>query len=93
MAFLSSVALLLSLVIGPGSAVAVAYLAWLGQFAPTRLTSGQGLPLFQEIASALAVYQNFWQQTGVLLALALLLLAPIFWLAGRNERGLMQQLS
>jgi hypothetical protein len=92
MAFLSSAALLLSLVIGPGSAVAVAYLAWLGQFAPVRLSAAPGLPVFQEIAAALAVYQQFWQQTGVLLLLAVLLLAPVLWLAGRHERGLMQQL-
>jgi hypothetical protein len=88
MALLSSAALLLSMVISAGSAVAVAYLAWLVQLVPARLLSESGLPEFHPLGLALAWYQGVWQQPGILLLLAALMLLPAFWLSGRQAARL-----
>ncbi len=87
MAFLSSAALLLSLLIGASNALTVAYLAWLLQFVNQGLVR-TNLHVQAEINTALAWYQQLWQQPVVLVGLSLVLLVGALFLAGRSERSL-----
>ncbi len=75
MAFLSMLALLLSLWIGSGQAIAIAYGLWLMQYATYQLVgTWMRSPAW---AAAVRAYQAFWQQPALMLALSvpLLLLA------------------
>lgn len=88
MAFLSALALLLSLWIGTTNAITIAYAAWLGQFfARAALESQLNLfinsPLLQQVLQA---YNQFWGQPLTLIGISLLLVAAAFWLSMHQTR-------
>ena len=81
MTFLSALALLLSLWIGTGNSIAIAYGLWVIQFPRFDLIlspSGAGIWL-----RALEAYRSFWDEPLLLIGLGLLLLAAALWSAGR----------
>jgi hypothetical protein len=85
MAFLSALALLLSLWIGTGNAVTISYSLWFLQFLPYRyfsqvLNSAALEPFF-------SAYQSFWRSPLLLGSLALLLIACALASAGRPLFG------
>ncbi len=81
MAFLSTLALLLSLWIGTGQAIAVAYILWLMQYG-TYLLVGTWMtsPAWAAFSRA---YQTFWRSPALLLALSVPLLLLALWSANR----------
>ncbi len=91
MTFLSALALVLSLWIGPSNAISISYIAWLAQLIVGPLRSAQGevnlSPLAEKIISA---YLNFWQAPLLLLGLAAVLFATAIWLAGRQEQAVLR---
>ena len=94
MAFLSGAALLLSLWVGTGSAVAITYLAWIGQLIAQnflRDPSPVGLPT-PVVLDVLAGYLSFWANPALLLPLGLLLFAAAIWRVGRSEARLVVNL-
>ena len=85
MAFLSALALVLSLCIGASNAVTVAMVLWLGGrllSAPQLAQPGSLGPAFLAAAQA---YARAWQSPALLLGLAAGLLVAALWLAGRQE--------
>ena len=81
LAFLSALALLLSLWLGTGNAVAIAYGLWLLQYLPFKM-----LEVWMKSSawvSALEVYQQFWRSPLLLLPLAALLIGMALWSASR----------
>jgi anti-sigma factor RsiW len=86
MAFLSSLALLFSLWIGTGGAVALVYAVWLSHWAlPGLDTLFAWSGRYPAAEGALAAYAQFWNSPGVLLAASAVLCAGVFWLAGRTQ--------
>ena len=83
MTFLSAIALVLSLWVGTGNAVTVAYMIWLVQFLPSRIL--QIPAISNTFGTALTRYQEFWQTPLLLLLLSALLVAAALWSA--NHRG------
>ncbi len=82
MTFLSALALLLSLWIGTGNSVAVAYGLWLIQFprfevAFSPSTAAAWTPILE-------AYRQFWSSPLLLIGLGLLLLIVALWSAGRS---------
>ena len=78
MAFLSSLALLLSLVIGSSNAIAVTYLVWLGRYV-------LALPEIDQAFYVLSAGPGrFWGNPGVLLGLAGGLLLASVWIVRRQ---------
>ncbi len=96
MAFLSAAALVLSLRIGPGNAVFVTYLAWLGQLlARQSLAAPESLAnlwpqTWERTLPLLSSYVAFWQSPAALLGLAALLIGLSAWLVGRPDHALPQ---
>jgi hypothetical protein len=94
MAFLSTLALVLSMVIGTGNAITVALMLWLGRGLASGLRMGtigaQAVPEAAFVA-ALQAYAGLWQSTGLLFALAAALLAVAIALAGQGERLVAQK--
>jgi hypothetical protein len=81
LAFLSALALLLSLWLGTSRAVAIAYGLWFLQYVPFKAV---GLWMNSPIwASLLAAYQQFWRSSLLLLPLSLLLIGLALWSARR----------
>jgi len=75
MAFLSALALLLSLWIGTSNAITIAYILWLMQYAPYQLVGAwMSSPVWGTVVAA---YYVFWQNPMLLLVLS----APLFFLA------------
>jgi hypothetical protein len=91
MTFLSAMALVLSLWIGPQNAITISYIAWIAQLfiGPLRkvlaMPAINGASLTPFTAGFMALYQNFWQTPALLLALSILLFAAAAWLAGKQE--------
>ena len=85
MAFLSALALVLSLCIGAGNAVTVAMILWLGGrlAASPQLASPGGLT--PALVAAAQAYALAWQSPALLLGLTGALLLAALWLAGRQE--------
>jgi hypothetical protein len=83
MAFLSALALLLSMWIGTNRAVAVAYGLWLLQYIPFK-AAGFGVvsPAWEPIVAA---YQQFWRSPVLLLLLALILIGMALYSASRPD--------
>lgn len=89
MTFLSALALVLSMVLGTGNAVTVAFVLWLGRGLAAGLRlSAVGAPLASEaaLAAVLQAYAGLWRSPALLFALAAALLAVAIGLAGRQER-------
>jgi hypothetical protein len=80
MAFLSSLALLLSLVIGSGSAVVFTYLAWIIKAVAENVLSSEAA--YHWTLPYLGKYTAFWANNGLLLALSALLVLLALWRAG-----------
>lgn len=81
MAFLSTLALLLSLWIGTGQAVAVTYILWLMQYGTYELVgTWMTSPAWVTVMRA---YQAFWRSPALLLALSVPLLWMALWSANR----------
>jgi hypothetical protein len=90
LAFLSALALLLSLWFGTSRAVAIAYGLWFLQYIPFKAVGlWMNSPLW---ASIMAAYQQFWQSSLLLLPLSLLLLGLALWSAQRPVFGLREAL-
>jgi hypothetical protein len=89
LAFLSALALLLSLWIGTGNAVMLVYSLWLAQYIrPTQaLGIWQWSPVWEAFFSA---YQRFWQNPLLLLTFSLLLLGIALMSANRSRPRLPQ---
>jgi hypothetical protein len=86
MAFLSALALTLSLVVGTGSAITVVYVAWLAR--PLVVSLPETLsPAMAGVRLALAGYTRLWASPALLLALAAILLAIALWRVGRQENS------
>ena len=81
MAFLSALALLLSLWIGTGNAVAVTYILWLAQYVPAQ-SIGQWMvsPAWTPVIEA---YKQFWQNPLLLGILSIGLIGLALWSANR----------
>ncbi len=89
MAFLSALALVLSLWIGTENAITLTYGAWLVRWLATATpTPLSPLVSLTSLAGFFRLYERFWETPLLLLALAGLLLALALWLAGRMERSL-----
>jgi hypothetical protein len=81
MAFLSALALLFSLWIGTGNAIAITYLLWMVQYIPYKFISNwMDSPAW---ASVTSVYQQFWQNSALLLLLSIPLFMLALWSANR----------
>lgn len=83
MTFLSSLALLLSLVIGTGNAIAFAYGAWLIQFLYPGLKIVNDLPAYFRLADGLSYYTAFWHQPAWMLFAAFGLITLALWVTPR----------
>lgn len=79
MAFLSALALLLSLWIGTSNAIAISYILWLVQFI-TYQSIGTWIAS-SALESFLRAYRDFWQSPVLLLALSVPLLLIALWSA------------
>ncbi len=81
LAFLSALALLLSLWIGTGQAIAVTYILWLMQYGTYELIgTWMTSPTWVAVIRG---YQAFWQSPALLLALCVLLLLMALWSTSR----------
>jgi hypothetical protein len=81
MAFLSALALLLSLWIGTGNAIAIAYILWVTQYVPYKFVAAWiASPAWLTVTS---VYQQFWQNSVLLLLLSIPLFVLALWSANR----------
>jgi hypothetical protein len=79
LAFLSALALLLSMWIGTGNALAITYGLWAAQYLPFKalgLSSGA-------LSAWIERFQQFWGDPALLVALGLALTAAALWSAGR----------
>jgi hypothetical protein len=81
MAFLSALALLLSLWIGTGQAIAATYILWLTHYATYELV---GMWMTSPAwVTVIRGYQAFWRSPALLLALCVPLLCMALWSANR----------
>ncbi len=90
MAFLSALALVLSLCIGTGNAVSVAFMLWLARGLAGNLYATDPGGLEATFGSAALAYLRAWQSPALLFGLAAALVAAAVWLAGRQEPLLMR---
>ena len=81
MAFLSALALLLSLWVGTSNAIAIAYLLWVAQYVPYKsIGAWMVAPAW---SSVIATYQQFWHSPMILFLLSIPLLAIALWSTNR----------
>jgi hypothetical protein len=81
MAFLSALALLLSIRFGTGNAIALAYGLWIANYIPFQFFTGPGgSPVWEGI---LLTYRSFWGNSLLLLSLSVLLTLAALWSSGR----------
>ncbi len=81
LAFLSAMALLLSIRFGTGNAVALAYGLWIANYLPFQSFSRPGgSPIWEEI---LLAYRSFWGNSLLLVSLSVLLTLAALWSSGR----------
>jgi hypothetical protein len=85
MALLSSLALLLSLVIGTGNAIIFAYIAWTSQFLYPGMQKFFELPVYKRLGEGLSLYTAFWQEPAWLLLIALGLITLTLWIMPRLD--------
>lgn len=91
MAFLTALALLLSLPLGSYNAIGITYALWISQYLIKGSTSGSVLlpAPFSQIASFLQVYQAFWNNTLFLSLFSLVfVLAALYLSLIKRERFL-----
>jgi hypothetical protein len=82
MAFLSALALLLSLWMGSTNAIIVTYALWTLQYAPFQAIGGwMASPAWSAVITA---YQKFWQSPLLLLSLSILILVTALGSANRS---------
>ncbi len=81
MAFLSTLALLLSLWFGTGKAIVISYALWVAQYIPLQ-TIGPWM-ISPAWTPVIAAYQQFWQNAQLLLLLSALMLATALFSANR----------
>lgn len=86
MAFLSALALVLSMVIGTANAVTAATILWLGRGLAAVLPLGDPTVSESAFVATLQAYARFWHSPATLLALAAALVAVALLLVGRQER-------
>ena len=90
MAFLSALALLLSLWIGTSNAVTIAYILWIAQYLSYQsVGTWMGSPVW---SSVILAYQQFWHSPVVLFPLSILLIGMALWSANRPSSRLVQQM-
>jgi hypothetical protein len=88
MAFLSTLALLLSLWIGTSNAIAVTYILWIAQYMPYQsIGAWMASPGW---SSVILSYQRFWHSPALLFPLSLLLIGTVLWSANRPSGRLVQ---
>lgn len=82
LAFLSALALLLSLWLGTNNAIAISYGLWMVQYIPFKML-GQWMasPVWSTFQGA---YQDFWHSPLILLMLSILLIGIALWSANRS---------
>jgi hypothetical protein len=84
MTFLSVLALVLSMCVGTGNAVTVAFILWVARAFGDVSLAGAGMP--QAASSAAAhVYAQAWASPALLFGLSVLLVAAALGMAGRQE--------
>ncbi len=77
LAFLSSLALLLSIWLGTSSAIAIAYSLWLLQYIPfSAVNTWTSSPVWVSVLSA---YKSFWQNPLLLITLAIIIIGAACW--------------
>ena len=90
MAFLSALALLLSLWIGTSNAVMITYLLWIAQYVPYK--SVGAWMVSPGWSSAILAYRQFWHGPMLLFLLALLLIGMALWSANRPASRLVHEM-
>ena len=89
LAFLSALALLLSLWLGTSNAVSIAYILWIAQVLPYQsIQDWMGSPAWGQTIQA---YQQFWHSPGLLCLLSLFVVGMSLWSAGRTGFRLPQE--
>jgi hypothetical protein len=91
MAFLSALALVLSMVVGTGNAVTAAAALWLARALPSNLRLSDPAATEAAVVAALEAYARLWHNPALLFALAGVLVALAMALAGRQERLVVQR--
>ena len=90
MAFLSSLALVLSTLIGTRNSMMFALLAWLVDWGSIALLRGDFIQMAYPVLHSLAAaYAAFFGNPVILFTLAGLLGVIAFWLAGRRELSIL----
>jgi hypothetical protein len=88
LAFLSALALLLSIWLGSDSAIVLTYALWMLQYIPFKAV---GLWLDSSLwATVMTAYQQFWRSPLLLLALSLPLVGLSLWLTNRPNLRLIR---
>ena len=90
MAFLSALALLLSLWIGTSNAVMITYILWIAQYLPYN--SVGAWMVSPGWSSVILTYRQFWHSPMLLFLLALLLIGMSLWSANRPVFRLTQEI-
>jgi hypothetical protein len=90
MAFLSALALLLSLWIGTSNAVTITYILWIAQYMPYKLVGAWMVS--PGWSSVILAYRQFWHSPMLLFLLALLLIGMALWSANRPVFRLTQEI-
>jgi hypothetical protein len=81
MAFLSALALLLSLWVGTSNAIAITYILWVAQYTPYKsIGAWMVTPAW---SSVISTYQQFWHSPMILFLLSIPLLAIALWSTNR----------
>jgi len=90
MAFLSTLALLLSLWIGTGNAITFTYILWIAQYVPSQsVGTWMVSPAWK---SAILTYRGFWHSPVLLFLLSALLMAAALWSANRPTGRLVHEM-
>jgi len=90
MAFLSALALLLSLWIGTSNAIALTYILWIAQYLPHQVIGAwMASPAWR---SAILAYQGFWHSPALLFFLSVLLALVALWSANRPTGRLIHEM-
>ncbi len=85
MTFLSALSLLLSLCIGTGNAVAIAFGLWLARGLAGNASLVDAIGPRLALGPAVRAYVQAWQSPALLLGLAAALVMAALWLSGRQE--------
>ncbi len=89
LAFLSALALLLSLWLGTSNAVAITYVLWIAQYIPYQsIQAWMGSPAWGQVNQA---YQQFWHSPVLLCLLSIFVVGMSLWSVGRTGFRLPQE--